>query len=281
MKPAPLRWVTPGSLAEAVDVLGDLGSEAKVIAGGQSLMPLLALRMAAPGTLVDVDRLVELDHVTIHGPDLYLGALVRHRRMQDDPTIGRAAGLLPAAACHIGHVAIRNRGTLGGSLAHADPAAELPAAMVLLGASVVCLSRRGRREVPAARFATGAYTTVAGDDELVVAVRIPLPKPSTRFGFSELAPRSGDFARTGAMCSVVLDPVGRIEKLCMVLFAVTPTPVAFDGLSDTVVGLTPAEVNDEAVAGAVYGALESVTDGYVRRVSGVVAARALRQAMGS
>lgn len=299
MKPPALRWASPTSLAEAVGMLGDFGGEAKVIAGGQSLMPLLALRMASPGTLIDVDRLHELDFVTVHGSDLYLGALVRHRRMQHDPAIGSVARLLPVVAGHIGHVAIRNRGTLGGSLAHADPAAELPAAMVLLNASVVCLSRRGRREVPAAGFATGPYTTVLDEDELVAGVRIPLPDPGSRFGFCEVAPRSGDFARAGAMCRAVLDHGGRIESLQMVLFAVTPTPTPLDSLPAAVIGLPGIEphrgadagaaAGADAVAGAVAGAVAeaveqgsaSLADDYARRVSGVVAIRALRQAVGS
>jgi aerobic carbon-monoxide dehydrogenase medium subunit len=291
MKPPPLRWARPGSIEECLAVLADLGEDAKVIAGGQSLMPLLALRMSAPGVLVDIDRLDELDHVSAHGAYTYLGALVRHRRLAADPAVEAACGLLPVAARHIGHVAIRNRGTLGGSLAHADPSAELPAVMVLLGAALVCLSARGVRHVPAGEFFTGAYSTVLAPDELVAAVRLPRPAPGTRYGFCEVATRQGDFARAGATCRMRVDQAGVIRGFRAVFFALSHAPVDVSAASAGVLGMPSAAVDWRAVAAELAGAVTGRPPGpehgetadaaaYSRRLARTVAHRAITQAIG-
>ncbi|MFN8028280.1 MAG: FAD binding domain-containing protein [Acidimicrobiia bacterium] len=195
MKPAPFDYLLATSVEEAVAALA-ADDDAKVIAGGQSLTPLLSLRLARPSVLVDVGRL-PLTGITVDGDVLELGALVRHRTLESDALVAAEAPLLAVAAPHIGHPAIRARGTLGGSLAPADPAAELPAVLVALDAVVVVQGPGGRREVRAAELFEGYFTTALAPDELVVAVRVPRATDADRFAFEEWAPRHGDFATAG------------------------------------------------------------------------------------
>jgi carbon-monoxide dehydrogenase medium subunit len=194
VKPAPFRYLRPASVAEAVDMLAGHGGEARPLAGGQSLVPLMNLRLARPAALVDINPLDELDDVRVDAEHLVIGALVRHRRLAADPLVARHAPLLAEAARWIGHGAIRTRGTLGGSLAHADPAAELPCAAAALDAELVLTGPAGVRVLPAAGFADGAYSTRLAGAELITAVRVPLAAGARPWGFAELARRHGDFA---------------------------------------------------------------------------------------
>lgn len=195
MKPAPFDYVVPTTVVEAVGMLG-ADDEAKVIAGGQSLAPLLAMRLARPTVLVDVARL-PLARIAVDGGVIEIGALVRHRALETDPLLAQEAPLLPMAARHIGHVAIRNRGTLGGSVAHADPAAELPAVLVALDAEVVVQGAAGVRAVRATDLFEGFFTTSLAPDELIVSVRVPRVRAADACAFEEWAPRHGDFATAG------------------------------------------------------------------------------------
>ncbi|MCI2422242.1 FAD binding domain-containing protein [Saccharopolyspora sp. K220] len=230
MKPAPVTLVRPRGVAECLAALDPAdGSVVKVIAGGQSLMPMLALRMSTPDRLVDVGRVAELTAVVPGERVVELGARIRHRQLVDGAA-GPAPAILGMAARHIGHDAIRNRGTLGGSLAHADPAAELPAVMVLLDAEIVCRSlAAGTRTIPARAFFLGPYLTAMRDDELLTAVRVPRADVGTRYGFVEFSPRHGDYARAGALCAVHTDPDGTVRRVGAVLFAVGSTPVDVSG----------------------------------------------------
>lgn len=197
MKPAPFVYHRPRTVEEAVALLGLPAS--KVLAGGQSLVPLMNFRLSRPRHLVDINWLPGLDGVE-WDPDqgrLRLGALVRHQVLATHPLVRRHLPVLAEAAGHIGHWAIRSRGTLGGSLAHADPAAELPAAMVALGARFCLRSQSGERWVDAGEFFQGLYTTVLAEDELLTAVEVSVD-PSARWGFYEIARRVGDFALAGA-----------------------------------------------------------------------------------
>lgn len=221
MKPARFHYVKATSVPHALEQLDE---ETKLIAGGQSLLPIMNLRMATPERLVDIDALHELDRVVVAGSELLIGALARHDRLVRDPQVSREAPLLAAAARHIGHVAIRNRGTLGGSLAHADPTAELPAATVALRASIICDRADGRRrELPAEDFFQGRYTTALEPDEMVTWVRLPLSKV-TGWGFHEVAPREGDFAWAGACVVRETAP----DALRVVVFGVESIPRRFD-----------------------------------------------------
>ena len=229
MKPAPFEYVRPDSVAEALAELGR-DPEAKILAGGQSLLPLLNLRLARPSRLVDIVHLQELDRVFDDEGSVLIGALVRHRRLETDPLLVRRVPLLAEAAAHIGHRGIRNRGTLGGSLAHADALAELPAVMVTLRATVYAESSSGgRRELPADGFFVGHYTTVLEPDEMVTWVRAPVLPAGAGWGFVECARRHGDFALMAAACTVELDEDGRVADVRAVLLGAGDTPVVVSG----------------------------------------------------
>lgn len=226
MKPSAVRVLRPASVEACLALLADAEVTAtKIIAGGQSLMPLMALRMSSPQVLVDIGRLGELVTLDVAADQVRLGARVRHHQLASSE-VAAVLPVLSEAARHIGHVAIRNRGTLGGSLAHADPAAELPAVLVLLGASVECRSQeRGLRQVPATDFFLGPYDTALTDDELVTGVRVPRLASLTGHGFVEFAPRHGDYACAGAVCQVGADERGRVRAVRGVAFAIAATPI--------------------------------------------------------
>ncbi len=197
MKPAPVDYVAPGSLDEALALLAEHGDDAKVLAGGQSLIPLLNFRLARPSLLVDLNRLGELDYLRNGESDLAIGAMTRQRRLERDPLVAAAAPLLQAAAGFIAHPQIRNRGTVGGSLAHADPAAELPVVTVALDARFAVRSAAGERRVPAAEFFVGLLTADLQPGELLVEVTVPAMPPGSGWSFHEMARRHGDYALAG------------------------------------------------------------------------------------
>jgi carbon-monoxide dehydrogenase medium subunit len=218
MKAASVEYARPDTLADALALLAARGEAARPIAGGQSLVPALNLRLAAPALLVDIGRLAELQGVAVKGGVLRLGALTRHAALLEDPAIGRAAPLLPMAAAHVAHPAIRSRGTLGGSLAHADPAAELPACCLALDARLVVRSVRGERRVAAAAFFKGLFATDLAPDELLVAVEVPI-EAEARPGFLEFARRGGDYAMAGLAAQGAWQG-GRIAWLRLAYFSV-------------------------------------------------------------
>ena len=217
MKPARFEYVRPGSIDEAVAALADGGEDAKVLAGGQSLVPALNMRVLRPSVIVDVNRVAELDDVVEEPGSLRIGATVRQAdvRLRSHPVL---AEVLP----HVGHTVTRNRGTVCGSLAHADAAAELPVTLVALGGSVVAASARGRREVVADDLFAGPYTTTLAPDELVVESRWPRPPDGDGFAFEELCQRGGDFA----LCMAAAYIHG--DVLRVVVGAVTPRPTLLD-----------------------------------------------------
>lgn len=197
MKPPPFEYVRAESLDHALEVLAEHGDEAKPVAGGQSLVPLLNLRLARPEVLVDVNRL-PLDRIETVDGSLRTGGLVRHRTLCLDPAVQEANPLLRRAAGYIGHTAIRNRGTTGGSIAHADPAAELSLVAVVCDATIGVRSAEWQREVPARGFFHGPFMTDLAPEELIVGVDWPALGPADRWGFSEIAERAGDFADAAA-----------------------------------------------------------------------------------
>jgi carbon-monoxide dehydrogenase medium subunit len=197
MKPPPFEYACPATLAEAVTLLASRPGETKALAGGQSLMPVLNFRLAAPSLLVDLRKVPDLGRIAIGADGVRLGAMVRWRDIERDPHLGAAHPLLREAVAHIAHYQIRNRGTVGGSLAHADPAAELPGIAVACDAEIAITGPKGPRIAKAAEFFTGPLSTVLAGDELVTELRLP-PWPATRrWGFMEFARRRGDFAMAG------------------------------------------------------------------------------------
>lgn len=199
MKPAPFAYARADSVEHAVAVLAEHGDETRLLAGGQSLVPMLNLRVARPTRLLDIGRLSQLDRLGVDGERMLIGALVPHAVLESHPTVRAGAAVLGRAAAHIGHPAIRRRGTIGGSLAHADPSAELIAVATALDASVILESSSGRRSVAVEHLVAGPYETVIEPDEMLTWIELPLPVAGSRTGFYEIAPRHGDFATVGAV----------------------------------------------------------------------------------
>ena len=225
MKPAGFDYERPSSLTETLDRLATVGEDAKVLAGGQSLIPLMAMRLARPSVLIDVNRVEDLTFEADRGDYLELGALTRQRAAERSAVVRRTAPLLREALGHIGHPQIRNRGTIGGSLAHADPAAELPTVAVALDATMVIQRAGGDRTVPAADFFTGFFTTAIEPEELLTSVRIPSLPPNAGCSYKEFSRRHGDFAVVGVAAVVVLGGDATISQARIALSGVGSVPV--------------------------------------------------------
>jgi CO/xanthine dehydrogenase FAD-binding subunit len=208
MKPAPFRYYRARSLAEALDFLNGPAAGGKLLAGGQSLVPLLNLRLARPEALVDLNPIQNLSYVKKEGSEIALGALTRHRDMEFSPLIAQELPIVAEAIPQIGHPAIRNRGTLGGSLAHADPAAELPCVLTALDARLVAAGPAGERVISAADFFVGYYATALSEKEIIKEVRIPLSNRAAGWSFVEFARRHGDFALAEAAVVLFADEGG-------------------------------------------------------------------------
>lgn len=224
MKPAPFRYHRPQSLAQALALLAEHG-DAKLIAGGQSLAPMMNMRLAQPAQLVDLNAIAGLDAIDEARDFIEVGALARHHAVATSPLIRKHCPLLAAAAATIGHYAIRSRGTLGGSLAHADPAAQLPLVAATLGAEIAVAGRRGERRVRAREFFVSLMTTVLEPDEIVVSARFPKARAGERHAYLQFSRRSGDFAIVAVACTV------RDGRLTVGLGGVEDKPVVLDDFS--------------------------------------------------
>jgi CO/xanthine dehydrogenase FAD-binding subunit len=282
LKPPPFEYDAPATIDEALDLLAEHGEDAKVLAGGQSLIPLMALRLARPARLVDVGRISELQGVAANG-ELVIGAGVRQCSAERSTEIARRCPPLAQAIPLIGHTPIRNRGTLGGSVAHADPAAELPAVMLLTEATLVARSRRGERVVTATDFFQGFFDTALEADELLVELRLPAWPARTGSAFDELARRHGDFALVGAGAVISLADDGTVSEARLAFTGVASTPVRAAAAEAALVGAAPTA---DAIAAAVDAARNELdpaadlhaTAAYRRHVAGVLAARVMRDA---
>ena len=229
MKPAEFVYHRPDSVAEALDVLAE-HPDAKLLAGGQSLLTLMNLRLARPSVLIDIGGLTELTRIFDDTDDLILGALVTHRTVETDPLIAARTPLLADAAAYIGHVGIRNRGTIGGSLAHADPAAEMPLAAVVLGATCHVESLRGgRRTIAASELFVSFYTNSLEPDEMLTWISIPATTPEQGWGFVEYAHQHGDYGMAGAGVMLRLDNDGRIGDIRAAVLNAADRPLLFVG----------------------------------------------------
>lgn len=283
MKPPPLAYCDPTTVDEAVRALAESGDEAKLLAGGQSLMPLLNLRVLRPTVLVDLNRVERLADVDDGASGLRIGATARQRSLELDPRVREHAPLLAEALALVAHVPIRTRGTLGGSVAHADPAAEIPAVTLVLGATMHVVGPRGARAVPAADFYRGPFTTDLAADELLVAVELPPRPPGAGWAFLEIARLHGAFALAGVATLLRAGADGTLEDVRLALCGVGGTPVEVEALH----GLVAGERLSEALVGRLarhvretvkpFGDVQA-SAGYRSELAGVLTARALRLA---
>jgi carbon-monoxide dehydrogenase medium subunit len=283
MKPAAFRYHRPATLASALALLAEHGDAAKPIAGGQSLVPMMNLRLAQPAELVDLGDLPGLDGVREVGDELEIGALARHQALADSELLQRRCPLLAEAAAGIGHYAIRQRGTLGGSLAHADPAAQLPLVAATLGGRIEVASARGRRVVPAAEFFVAVMTTTLSADELVVALRVPALGPNEGGAFTLFSRRCGDFALVSVAASLQLERA-RVARLRLGVGGVEPVPVVLADLAARQAGRAADAGWVAEVAAAARAAVDAQDDAripalYRRELTETLVARALGAAV--
>lgn len=249
MKPPPFEYHAPDSLPAALELLHEYGEEAKLLAGGQSLIPLLNFRLARPSVLVDLNRIPELDFIRSEaGGSLRLGAMVRQARLEHDPLIATRTPLLCEAVPFVAHPQIRNRGTLGGTLAHADPAAELPAVAVALGARLRVRSQGGERWIEARDFFTGLLSTALAADEILIEVEIPPAPPRCGWCFLEVARRHGDYALAGLATAVTLDESGTWTEVRLVYLSAGDGPVDASAAAEPLLGGRLDESRVQAVA---------------------------------
>jgi carbon-monoxide dehydrogenase medium subunit len=244
MKAAAFNYARAASVSDALELLHMHGDRAKVLSGGQSLMPAMNLRLISPELIVDIGELAELRGIEVSGDRVRIGALTRHAEIARSDEIAAHAPLLAEAIAHVAHPAIRNRGTLGGSLAHADPASELPACMLALNATVLVRGQGGERKIAAQDFFTGIYETALSPEELLVAVELPAnPKNSVHF-FHEFARRHGDYAILGLAAQAIVEG-DALADLHLAFFAVGDRPVLAKAAKKLVgVALTPAVVTE-------------------------------------
>jgi CO/xanthine dehydrogenase FAD-binding subunit len=255
VKTAAFDYVRAGTVAEALAGLRD-GRDARILAGGQSLVPIMALRLAAPEVLVDITRCAELRGSGLDGGVLTVGAAVTDAALERDPGIRSAHPLLVRTLSLIAHPEIRARGTLCGSLAHADPAAELPALLLATDGEVEVDGPEGARRVPAGEFFAGPFTPALAEGEMVVAARLPVPGPTCGWAVDEVSRRPGDFALAGVVCVVDLDESGRCEGARVGLFGVASTPVRSRGAEEVMVGEQPTEAVLDAAAAACFDGID-------------------------
>ena len=284
MKPAPFKYIAATSLEHALSLKAEYGDDAKFLAGGQSLMPTMNFRLAQPAVLIDLNRIEGLGGIRSRdGGGTRVGALTRYRTLERDSSFGQAFPLIAEALPHIAHPQIRNRGTIGGNLSHADPASELPAIVVALGGRLHIQTAKHERWVEAPDFFVGALTTDLQPDEMLVEVELPLPRPRTGCCFMEIARRRGDFAIVGVAAMMTLDERNECTHVRLAFCGVGETPIDASSAADGLVGCTPTEEAICDIAASVHtriypgGSVHATAD-YQRHVAGVLTERALRTA---
>jgi CO/xanthine dehydrogenase FAD-binding subunit len=283
MKPAPFEYFAPETLAEALDLLRQRPGDARVLAGGQSLVPLLNFRVVKPAALVDINGLGQLAYIHQADGNIAIGAGTRQRQVLASDEVSELCPLLSEAAGYIGHPAIRNRGTVGGSIAHADPAAELPVVAAALDAEMVVSSSRGERSIKPDEFFVTFLTTGIEPDEILVEVRFPSLGPRTGWSFQEVSRRHGDFALVAVAAAVTLDERDQFQSVRVALGGVGGTPVRARAVEQAITGAEPTEAALAEAAQLVKGEIEPATDihasaEYRSHVAAVLVRRALQTA---
>ena len=259
MKAPKFHFIRANSRQQTLELLEELGDEARILAGGQSLMPTLNMRLSQPDTLIDINKISDLCGITLEEGVVRIGAMTRHVEVANSPVIAENVPLIAEAIQHVAHHAVRNRGTIGGSIALADPAAEMPACALALGATLAVESIKGRREIAAEDYFKGLYETARQPNELLVEILIPKELPGDVSVFLELAQRHGDFAMAGLAC------VGRVsdkvfEKLRLVYFGSEDRPTIANQAMDSVIGKVWSAETKEAAADALSNDLDPMTN---------------------
>ncbi|NQV57231.1 MAG: xanthine dehydrogenase family protein subunit M [Rhodospirillales bacterium] len=279
MKPPPFAYAKPANLAEALALKSEHGDDGAFLAGGQSLIATLNMRLSAPEILIDVNGIAELSGIEKQGNILRIGAMTRHRDIENSAEIAAHAPLIAAAITQVGHPAIRNRGTIGGSIAFADPAAEMPACLLALDGVIEIAGADGRRKVAAGDFFKGIYETDLGAGDILTAMEIPVQSDGWRNGFDEIGRRHGDYAMAGLAARLRIDG-GKIAEARLVYFAVGGTPVLAVAAGEKLIGngLTPDAI--EAAAKALDSDLDPFDDLHCsaamkRHLAGVLTSRVL------
>jgi aerobic carbon-monoxide dehydrogenase medium subunit len=283
MKPAPFKYIAATSLAHALALKATHGDDAKFLAGGQSLIPAMNFRLARPAILIDINGIEDLAGIRSSGAATRVGPLTRYRALERDAALTRAFPLIGEALPHIAHPQIRNRGTIGGNLSHADPASELPAIALALGARFRVQAAKQERWIETADFFAGALTTDLQPDEMLVEVELPWPKPHTGSCFMEIARRRGDFAIAGVAAMVTLGSENECTHVRLAFCGVGETPVDASSAADSLIGHVPTEGGIRDVAASVQKMIEPggnvhATAAYQRHIAGVLAERALQAA---
>jgi aerobic carbon-monoxide dehydrogenase medium subunit len=283
VKPRSLGYARPDTIAEALAALAAPDVEAKVLAGGQSLVPLMSLRLAAPDLLVDINRLAELSYVDVSDGQVRVGALARHAEVLASPVAAAAQPLLRKALRFVAHPAIRNRGTTVGSIVHADPAGEMPAVLALLGGTVRVASAAGERSIPAGEFFLGPLESAVAPGELATEVQFPVLPPAAGTGFAEVSRRRGDYAVCGVAAMAWLGADGLIAGAKTAYLSVGPSPVVLD-LTEALAGTAADATSFPVAASLARERLEPAPDihataRYRRQLAGVLTERALAEAL--
>jgi CO/xanthine dehydrogenase FAD-binding subunit len=283
MKPAPFKYIAAASLEQALALKAEHGDDAKFLAGGQSLMPAMNFRLARPAILIDINEIDDLAGIRSSGKATRIGPLTRYRALQRDAAFARACPLIAEALPHIAHPQIRNRGTIGGNLSHADPASELPAITVALNARFHLKAATRERWIEASEFFVGALTTGLRPDEMLMDIELPLPKPRTGSCFMEIARRRGDFAIVGLAATMTLGERGQCTDVRLAFCGAGETPIDASSAAKRLIGHAPTEAAVLDVAAAVQtmidpsGSVHASAD-YQRHIAGVLTERALTTA---
>ena len=258
MKAASFAYHRPDTVAEAVQMLGEFGEDAKILAGGQSLVPMLAMRLTYFENLIDISRVQELQNIELRDDEVWIGAGTSHALVGMDDEVADSVPLLTLSTPYIGHFQIRTRGTLGGAIAHADPAAEYAAVALALDATMEATSSRGRRHIPAAEFFTGLWETALAADEILTAVRFPVWGSRSGFAIEEFARRHGDFAIAGAAVAVKLDDAGRVERCGIGLLGLGSTPLRGSVAEQAVIGQPVADFAGDEIGRLAMSGLTGI-----------------------
>ncbi|MDA0230650.1 MAG: xanthine dehydrogenase family protein subunit M [Proteobacteria bacterium] len=284
MKPAQFLYRDPVTVAEALNLLAEHGEDARLLAGGQSLVPMLNFRLVQPAVIIDLNGIEELGNIQVTGDWFKIGSMARQAAVESHREIIRGWPLLVDALRHVAHPPIRNRGTIGGSLAHNDSAAELPAVMIALGARMILQSATAQRTVPAESFFVSPLETALAPDELLVAIEAPVPDSSAGWGFAEISRRHGDFALAAAAVQLIPGDTARAPGARIVVTGVAERPLRVSEAENILCEGAWSAARDKAIRAAVETAVEPFEDlhapgWYRQQVAGVMAARACQDAL--